>query len=76
LLFADFELKEKLENDISPAMLREIQKLTINYDQIYWIAMHRLDIWMQEFWPDWNPATSDHPDEFIGTQKCPYCYQE
>lgn len=76
LLFADFELQEKLEKDIPPPMLRKIQEITINYDDLYWIVRHRLDRWMKEHWSDWDPAISDHPEEFIGTKECPHCDQE
>ena len=31
---------------------------------------------MEEHWPDWDTAISDHPDEFIGTQECPHCDKE
>ncbi len=75
LYFVDSILRGKLEADIPPETLREIQRIVYERDQLYWIAMHRLESWMQETWPDWNSEESDTPDEFAGTDDCPVCYQ-
>ena len=75
LFFADGVLKAKLENDVSPETLREIQSLVYDGQDRYWIAMHRLEQWMHETWPDWDNEESDTPDEFGGTLNCPICRQ-
>lgn len=75
LFFADGVLKAKLENDISPEMLRQIQSLIYDRKDRCWLAMHRLEQWMRETWPDWNSEESDTPDSFIGTTDCPMCCQ-
>lgn len=75
LFFAEGVLKAKLENDLSPETLREIQSLVYDRQDRYWIAMHRLEQWMHETWPDWDYEASDTPDEFGGTLDCPICRQ-
>jgi hypothetical protein len=73
LFFADRVLKAKLENDVSPGILRKIQSLVYERQDLYWIAMHRLEQWMHETWPDWNNEESDIPGPFGGTHDCPIC---
>lgn len=75
LFFVDNVLKEKLEADIRPETLREIQRIVYERDHLYWIAIHRLETWMHETWPTWNNEESDTPDEFSGTLDCPVCRQ-
>lgn len=76
LFFADSVLKVRLENDIPTETLREIHGLVYDRRDLYWIAMHRLESWMHETWPEWNDEESDTPDEFDGTLDCPVCRQE
>lgn len=73
--FVDGVLRERLEDDVPPETLREIQGLIYERQDRYWIAHHRLDMWMREAWPDWNDEESDLPDEFEGTMDCPICRQ-
>lgn len=73
LFFVDSVLRGQLEADIPPETLRRIQQIVYERDQLYWIAMHRLENWMREAWPDWNNEVSDTPDEFVGTTDCPIC---
>lgn len=73
LFFVDSVLRGKLEADIPPETLREIQRIVYERDQLYWIAMHRLEAWMHETWPEWNNELADTPDEFAGTNDCPIC---
>lgn len=75
LYFVDGVLKAKLERDIPPETLREIQSLVYDRQDLYWIAMHRLEQWMHEKWPDWDNEVSETPDEFHGTVDCPMCLQ-
>lgn len=75
LFFVDGVLKAKLENDVSPDTLRKIQNLVYDRQGQYWIAMHRLEQWMHEAWPDWSNQESDTPGEFRGTLDCPICRQ-
>lgn len=75
LFFVDDVLKNKLEADIPSETLREIQNIVFEHDQLHWIAMHRLEQWMRETWPDWNEELIDTPDEFSGTEDCPICRQ-
>lgn len=75
LFFADGVLKAKLENDVSPETLRKIQSLVYDRQDRYWIAIHRLEQWMHETWPDWDNEESDTPGEFSGTLDCPICCQ-
>ncbi|BCY02056.1 hypothetical protein [Stutzerimonas stutzeri] len=75
LFFADSVLKSKLECDIPPETLREIQLLVYGRQDLYWIAMHRLEQWMHETWPEWSNEESDTPDDFPGTLDCPICRQ-
>lgn len=75
LFFVDGVLKAKLERDVSPETLREIQRLVYDRQDLYWIAMHRLEQWMYERWPKWDIEESDTPDEFSGTVDCPVCHQ-
>lgn len=73
LFFVDSVLGEKLEADISPETLQEVQRIVYERDQLYWIARHRLEKWMHETWPDWNNELGDTPDDFEGTNDCPIC---
>lgn len=73
LFFVEDVLRESLEADISAETLREIQRIVYERDQMYSIAMRRLERWMHETWPDWNSALADTPDEFVGTNDCPIC---
>lgn len=76
LLFTELELRAKLEEDIQADTLREIQRIAFPYDQRYWIAMHRLETWMHERWPEWDESVSDSPEDFVGTTDCPICRNE
>ncbi len=73
LFFVDNVLRGKLEADIPAETLREIQRIVYERDQLYGIAMHRLERWMHDTWPDWNNEQTDTPDEFVGTNDCPIC---
>lgn len=73
LFFAESILKAKLERDVPPETLREIQSLVYDRQDLYWIAMYRLEQWMHEVWPEWNNEESYTPDEFRGTLDCPIC---
>lgn len=75
LFFVDNVLHGKLESDIPANTLQEIQRIVYEQDQLYWIAMHRLEAWMRETWPTWNNEESETPDEFEGTHDCPICGQ-
>lgn len=75
LFFVDGVLKGELERDIPPETLRGIQRLVYDRQDLYWIAMYRLEQWMYETWPEWNNEESDTPDDFRGTLDCPICRQ-
>jgi hypothetical protein len=75
LFFVDCVLKNKLERDLPPETLREIQRLVYDRQDLYWIAMQRFEQWMHETWPEWNNEESETPDEFSGTLDCPICRQ-
>ena len=73
LFFVDIVLRGKLETDIPPETLRKIQRMVYEREELYGIAMHRLEQWMHEKWPNWNELIDDMPDEFAGTIDCPIC---
>lgn len=73
LYFVEFALKGNLESDIPAETLREIQRIVRDRQERYWVAMHRLEEWMQGIWPQWNREEDDTPKEFQGTQDCPIC---
>ncbi|WP_211465590.1 hypothetical protein [Collimonas silvisoli] len=73
LFFVDSVLNDKLERDVPSETLREIQRLVYDRQDLYWIAMHRLEQWMRKTWPEWKDEESDIPDEFEGTLDCPIC---
>lgn len=75
LFFVDSVLRGKLEDDIPAETLRKIHRMVYERDQLDGIAMHRLEAWMRETWPEWNNEESDTPDEFEGTNDCPICRQ-
>lgn len=75
LFFIDSVLKEKLERDVPPETLREIQRLVYNRQDLYWIAMHRLEQWLHKTWPEWCNKVTETPEEFRGTLDCPICRQ-
>lgn len=75
LFFVDEILNQKLETDIPPDTLREIQRIVFERRQIDALAMRRLEVWMHASWPSWNERESDTPDEFEGTLDCPICGQ-
>lgn len=75
LFFVDGVLQAKLEQDIAPETLRQIQSLVYEPQARYWIAMHRLEKWMHNKWPEWSNEESDLPDPFAGTLDCPVCRQ-
>jgi hypothetical protein len=76
LYFVDKVLQGKLEADIPAEILREIQNIVYKRQELYWIAMQRLEVWMQETWAEWSNEESDTPDEFQGTHDCPICREE
>lgn len=67
LFFVDDVLRENLEAAIPGETLREIQRIVYERDELYWIAMHRLERWMHETWPDWRGGQGDTPEDFAGT---------
>ncbi|MGC2033511.1 MAG: zinc ribbon domain-containing protein [Steroidobacteraceae bacterium] len=75
LFFVDEVLQNKLEADIPPDTLREIQRIVFNHREINSLAERRLDTWMGMTWPDWSEQQSDTPDQFDGTVDCPICRQ-
>ena len=75
LFFVDDVLKRKLEADINAAQLRQIQAIVFKHNELYGIAMHRLDGWMKGEWPSWDEQKEDTPDAFEGTLDCPVCGQ-
>jgi hypothetical protein len=75
LFFVDEVLRRKLDLDIDPALLREIQGIVFEHNELYSVAMHRLEIWMKDEWPSWNDKENDTPEEFGGTVDCPVCRQ-
>jgi len=75
MFFVESALKMRLENDVPAEMLRDIQRRVYDHQDLYWMAMYRLDNWMHETWPDWDQETSDTPDQFDGTFDCPECRQ-
>ena len=75
LFFVDGVLKGKLERDVPAETLREIQRLVYDRQDLYWIAMHRLEQWMHETFPEWNNEEANTPEEFSGTSDCPICRQ-
>ncbi len=76
LFFVNDVLKGKLENDIPPATLREIQRLVYERGERYNLAMHRVDVWLRERWPAWDEQDAPTPDEFDGTMQCPICRED
>jgi hypothetical protein len=75
LFFVDVILKNKLEEDIPSEVLREIQRIVFEHDQLIWIGRNRLKQWMHDTWPEWDKEKTDTPDEFSGTDDCPICQQ-
>ena len=73
LCFVEHYLDEKLEVDIDAELLRKIQRLVLEYNELYSLAEYRLEKWMKEQWPDWNPEEVNTPNEFAGTLDCPIC---
>lgn len=73
LFFVDGVLRGRLERDVPPETLREIQSRVYDRQDLYWIALHRLDQWMHETWPEWNNEEFETPEEFRGTLDCPIC---
>ena len=75
LFFAEHVLGERLENDIDAPLLRNIQNLVLEYNELRSLADYRLEKWMKETWPDWNAEETDSPEDFEGTLDCPECRQ-
>jgi len=75
LFFVDEILKRKLDLDIDASLLRDIQRIVFEHNELYWIAMHRLDSWLKEEWPSWDETKEDTPDPFGGAVDCPICRQ-
>lgn len=73
IFFVDYGLERKLEKDIDPETLREIQRLVFKRDELRQVATSRLERWMHEKWPKWDPHKEDTPEEFHGTVDCPLC---
>lgn len=73
LLFVEHQLHEKLENDIDADLLRKIQQLVFEYNEKRGLAEYRIDNWLAEKWPNWDPYKEDSPEEFEGTLDCPEC---
>ena len=75
LHFVEFFLNERLEDDVDPDTLREIQRLVFEYNELLSLANYRLEQWIKKQWPSWDPEKLDSPEEFEGTLDCPECRQ-
>lgn len=76
LYFMEFQLNQQPERLIEPELLSDIRELVEDYNERYAIADLRLESWMKEKWPSWNPEVEDTPNEFIGVSDCPQCRNE
>ncbi len=75
MFFVDDVLKRKLESNIEPVLLREIQDIIFKHQELYGIAEYRLEKWLKEAWLDWDAQKEDSPVGFCGTVDCPICRQ-
>lgn len=75
LFFVDDVLKRKLDTDIDPDLLREIQRIVFERNQLYWLAKNRFERWINEALPDEDDQEIYYSDEFSGTFDCPICRQ-
>lgn len=75
LFFVEGILRENLNNDIAPELLRSIRALVLKRDEEAAMANFRLENWIKQQWSDWEPEQGDIPEEFDGTHDCPQCRQ-
>ncbi len=73
LYFMEFQLNEQPEGLIEPTLLSNIRELVEDYNVRHTIADHRLQSWLEEKWPNWEPEVEDTPEEFVGVDQCPQC---
>lgn len=76
LYFMEIQLNQMPEGLIEPELLENIKELVIDYNERHAVADYRIERWLKEKWPEWNPEEEDTPEEFIGTDSCPQCSHE
>ncbi|NIC06313.1 hypothetical protein [Billgrantia bachuensis] len=76
LYFMEFQLGQQPESLFESTLLEDIRELVEDYNERYAIADHRLESWIKEEWPSWDPEVEDSPEEFIGVDTCPKCRHE
>lgn len=76
LYFMEFQLNEQPEGLIELALLTDIRELVEDYNDRHAMANHRLQSWLKEKWPNWEPEVEDTPEEFVGVDHCPQCRHE
>jgi hypothetical protein len=76
LFFVEFALQRKLENHIDGALLRDINRRVLEYNERQGLAEYRFQEWALKVWPEWDEKLEDTPKEFEGTLPCPECRQD
>ena len=76
LFFVELFLEENLREDIDPKTLRGIQNIVHDFNDRYSLAEHRIETWMKQQWPEWDPRQEDTPEDFEGTLRCPECRED
>jgi hypothetical protein len=74
--FVEEILEEKLSEHLDSEILQQVKSIVFKYAELQSLAHFRLEKWLKESFPDWDPLQHDMPDEFIGTLQCPECRQE
>jgi len=44
-----------------------------DYNERFAMAESRLESWLKENWPNWDPEVEDMPETFVGVDYCPQC---
>ena len=76
LYFIEEVLEEKIDEDIEPSLIIEIQSVVMTHSEQSGLVHKRIERYIQQKWPDWIPYEMELPDEFEGTVECPVCGHE
>lgn len=71
LFFNEFVLKTRLRDLLGSELFDRME-----YKERDGLAEHRLNNWLKEKWPEFDPEKEDAPEAFRGTLDCPQCGQD
>jgi hypothetical protein len=76
IFFVEEVLRERLDEHLELGILDRVRQAVFDYRERLGLADYRLERWLRETFPAWDPTQADAPDEFTGTLRCPRCTQD